>query len=122
MHRWADMSIRMIKFCGKSIALPVRLIFKSVLNDGVFQDDRERLTKVRNSRVMKSSYETKLLEMTSHFELLNRKPLQKLFFRVTNSTSLNIKLNLLTRRFNFYFSTFKLLTRSLKIKYFTLSY
>ena len=122
MHRWADISIRMIKFCGKSIALPVRLIFKSVLNDGVFQDDRKRLTKVRNSRVMKSSYETKLLEMTSHFELLNRKPLQKLFFRVTNSTSLNIKLNLLTRRFNFYFSTFKLLTRSLKIKYFTLSY
>ena len=122
MHRWANISIRMIKFCGKSIALPVRLIFKSVLNDGVFQDDRKRLTKVRNSRVMKSSYETKLLEMTSHLELLNRKPLQKLFFRVTNSTSLNIKLNLLTRRFNFYFSTFKLLTRSLKIKYFTLSY
>ena len=42
---------------------------------------------VRNSRVTKSSYETEYRKMTSHFELL-------------------------TRRFNFYFSTFKLLTQS----------
>ena len=39
---------------------------------------------------------------------------EKFFFRVTNSTSQNIKLNfdLLNRRLNFYFSTFELLTRS----------
>ena len=28
-----------IKLCGKSIALPLRLIFQSILNDGDFQDD-----------------------------------------------------------------------------------
>ena len=65
--------------------------------------------------------------MTSHFGLLIRKCLQKFFFRVTNSTLYNIKLNfeLLTRKLNFYFFTFELknkklhfdlLTRSQKIK------
>ena len=29
----------MIKLCGKSIALPLSLIFQSILNDGVFPDD-----------------------------------------------------------------------------------
>ena len=42
---------------------------------------------VRNSRVTKSSYETELCKMKSHFELLTRKFLEKFFFRVTNSTS-----------------------------------
>ena len=42
---------------------------------------------VRNSRVTKSSYETELLKVTSHFELLPQKFLKKSFFRVTNSTS-----------------------------------
>ena len=48
---------------------------------------------VRVSRVTKSSYETELHKMTPYFELLTQ--------------LLNIKLNfkLLTRRFNFYFST-----------------
>ena len=32
-----------------------------------------RLCEVRNSRVTKSSYETELHKMTSHFELLTRK-------------------------------------------------
>ena len=44
--------------------------------------------------------------MTSHFELLTRKFLEKLFFQVTNSTSQNIKFHfeLLTQRLDFYFS------------------
>ena len=42
---------------------------------------------VRNSRVTKSSYKTEVRKMTSHLELLTRKFLQKLFFRVTNSAS-----------------------------------
>ena len=52
-----------------------------------------------------SSYEADLRKMTSHFELLTRKFSQKLFFRVTNSTSSNNKLNfeLITCRFNFFF-------------------
>ena len=44
------------------------------------------ITEVRNSQVTKLSYETELRKMTSHFELLTRKCLQKFFFRVTNST------------------------------------
>ena len=32
----------MIKLCGKSIAHPISLIFQSILNDGVFPDDREK--------------------------------------------------------------------------------
>ena len=48
--------------------------------------------------------------MTSQFELLNRTFLKKFFFRAVNSTLLNVKLNfeLLTRSFDFYFSTFQL--------------
>lgn len=35
---WNDISIRMIKFCGRSIALSLRLIFHSIRSDGVFPD------------------------------------------------------------------------------------
>ena len=43
--------------------------------------------------------------MISHFELLTQKFLEKWFFRVTNSTSSNTKLNfeLLTQRLTFIF-------------------
>ena len=72
------------------------------------------LQELRNSRVMKSSYETELCKMTSHFELLTRSRKIKLTLRVTNSKSKNknLHLELLTRRFNFYFSNFELLTRN----------
>ena len=55
-------------------------------------------------------WETQLYKMTSQFELLNRTFLKKFFFRAVNSTLLNVKLNfeLLTRSFDFYFSTFQL--------------
>ena len=45
------------------------------------------ISKVKNSLVTKSSYETELRKMTPHFELLTRKLLKKIFFLVTNSTS-----------------------------------
>ena len=35
---WNDRSIRMIKVCGRSIALPLRLIFHSIRTDEVFPD------------------------------------------------------------------------------------
>ena len=38
-YGWDNISIRMIKLCGKSIARPLSLIFQSMLNDGVFPDD-----------------------------------------------------------------------------------
>ena len=74
-----------------------------------------------------SSYEiceTQLHKMTSLFQLLNRKFSNKFFFRVINSTLLNIKLNfqLLTRSFNFYFSTFQLLKLRNKKLHFELKY
>ena len=36
-HGWDNISIRMIKLCGKLFALPLRLILQSILYDGVFQ-------------------------------------------------------------------------------------
>ena len=57
---------------------------------------RFRILELRN-RVMQ--YDVTL-------RVTNSKILQKFFFRVTNSTSWNIKLNFELRRFNFYFSTF----------------
>ena len=103
-------------------------IFQAILTShklvfiGVTFFKRNVCTEVRNSWVTKYSYKTELHKMTSNF--LTRKCFWKFFFRVTNSTSWNIKLNieLLTRRSNFYFYTFELLTRSWKTKSFTSSY
>ena len=39
----------------------------------VFNKNKTHFNEVRNSRVTKSSYETELRKMTSHFELLTRK-------------------------------------------------
>ena len=38
-HGWDQLSIRMIKACGNSISLPLKLIFKSMINEGVFRED-----------------------------------------------------------------------------------
>ena len=40
-HGWdqLSMSIRMIKACGYSISLPLKLIFKSMIHEGVFPED-----------------------------------------------------------------------------------
>ena len=88
------------------------------------QNDFASYFEVQNSWVTKSSNETELRKMTSHFKLLTRRFWLKFFFRVTNSTSKNIKVNfeLLTRKFNFYYSTFELLTRSWKTKSCNTSY
>ena len=42
-HGWNNISIRMIKLCGKSIVRPLSLIFQSILNDGVFLDDWKKV-------------------------------------------------------------------------------
>ena len=36
---WDHLSIIMIKACGNSISLPLKLIFKSMINEGVFPED-----------------------------------------------------------------------------------
>ena len=38
-HVWDDISIRMIQLCGKSIALPLRLLFQTILEGGTFLED-----------------------------------------------------------------------------------
>ena len=38
-HGWDKISIRMIKLCGKTIAIPLKLIFRSMLEESVFPDD-----------------------------------------------------------------------------------
>ena len=38
-HGWDNISIRMIKLWGKAIAIPLKLIFRSMLEEGVFPDD-----------------------------------------------------------------------------------
>ena len=42
-HGWDQSSIRMIKTCGGAIkfSFPLKLIFKSMINEGVFLDDWE---------------------------------------------------------------------------------
>ena len=37
-HGWDQLSIRMIKTCGDSIIFPLKLIFKSIITEGVFPD------------------------------------------------------------------------------------
>ena len=38
-HGWDHLSIRMIKACGNSISLPLKLMFKSMINEVVFPKD-----------------------------------------------------------------------------------
>ena len=38
-HGWDKISIRMIKLCGKTIAIALKLIFRSMLEEGAFPDD-----------------------------------------------------------------------------------
>ena len=41
-HGWDQLSIRMIKTCGDAVTFPLKLIFKSMINEGVFPDDWKR--------------------------------------------------------------------------------
>ena len=36
---WDQLSIRMIKACDNSISFPLKLIFKSMINEGIFAED-----------------------------------------------------------------------------------
>ena len=38
-HGWDQLSKRMIKTCGDSITFLLKLIFKSMINEGLFPDD-----------------------------------------------------------------------------------
>ena len=38
-HGWDNISIRMIKLCGKAIVDPLRILFLSFFEEGVYPDD-----------------------------------------------------------------------------------
>ena len=38
-HRWNDISIRIIKLCGKSRGFPLKLLFQSSLEKGLFPEE-----------------------------------------------------------------------------------
>ena len=42
-NEWDKISTRIIKLCGKTIAFPLKLIFRSMLDEGVFQSTKEAL-------------------------------------------------------------------------------
>ena len=42
-HGWDNISIKMIKMCGESLALPLKMIFEAALNDGAFPDDWKKV-------------------------------------------------------------------------------
>ena len=50
-----DISIRMIKACGKPIALPLKLLFKTILEEGTFSEDWKKsnvaLTQKKSPRI-----------------------------------------------------------------------
>ena len=42
-HGWDGKSIRMIRSCRKSIALPLKLLFKTILEEGTFPEDWKKV-------------------------------------------------------------------------------
>ena len=38
-HGWEKILIKMIKMCGESLALPLKMVLEAALNEGVFPDD-----------------------------------------------------------------------------------
>ena len=55
-HGWDTISIRMIKLCGKSIATPLKLTFKSMLEEDTFPDDWKRSNVVPVNRDLIKNY------------------------------------------------------------------
>ena len=57
-HGWDKISIRMIKLCGKTTAIPLKLIFRSML-EGVFPDDwkKSNVVPIRKKRLQKFNQE-----------------------------------------------------------------
>ena len=131
-HGWDHLSIIMTKACGNSISLPLKLIFKSMINEGVFPEDwknsnlvpiheKESKNLIKNYRLISLlSIFSKLFERLVFNALFNiivqKKPIQSLSvwihtwwllcFSITISHAWNLpKLQLSpTRRYKGHFS------------------
>ena len=75
-HGWDQLSIRMIKACGNSISFPLKLIFKSMINEGVFPEDWKKsnvvpIHKKESKNLIKNYQPSSLLPIFSKvFEIL----------------------------------------------------
>ena len=90
------MSIRMIKLCGKTIAIPLKLIFRSILEEGVFPDDRKKNNLVPTHK-RGSKNLIKIIDISA-FSLFSVKALKELYLIPCSITlyktnySLNVRL------------------------------
>ena len=56
-HGWDQLSIKMIKTWGDSITFPLKLTFKSMINEGVFPKDwkKSNVYPIHKKRIKRSS-------------------------------------------------------------------
>ena len=69
-HGWDNISVRMIQLCGKEIILPLQLLFKPMLEDGIFLEDwlkgnAVRVYKKENANLIKNYHLVSLLSIFS---------------------------------------------------------
>ena len=82
-HRWDQLSIRMIKTCGDSITFPLKLIFKSMINEGVFPDDWKKKNVV-------PYHKKKSKNLTKNYRPISLLPIfSKVFERLVSNTLFN---------------------------------
>ena len=67
---WDQLSVRMIKACSNSISFQLKLIFKSVINEGVFPEDWKKrnivpIHKKESKNLIKNYWPISLLPMFS---------------------------------------------------------
>ena len=83
-HGWDQLSIRMIKACGNSISLPLKLIFKSMINEGVFPEDWKKSNVV-------PIHKKESKNLTKNYRPISLLPIfSKVFERLVFNTLFNI--------------------------------
>ena len=65
-----DISIRMIKACGKPIALPLNLLFKTILEEETFSEDwrKSNVAPIHKKRVQESDKKLSTYQSSSHIQ------------------------------------------------------
>ena len=68
MDVWDDISIRIIQSCGKSIALLLKLLFKTILEKVTFPEDWKKINVVaiHKKRVQESDKKLSTYQSSSH--------------------------------------------------------
>ena len=90
-HGWGQLSIRKIKTCGDSITFPLKLIFKSMINEGVFADDWKK-SDVVPVNIKESKYRIKSYRTISLLPIFS-KIFERLVFNTLFNTLLQNKLS-----------------------------